>query len=342
MKKDIYNNILDTVGNTPLVQINRKNNDGRAVFIKMEGLNPGGSMKDRTSNLIISEMLRKKEISPGGTIIESSSGNMAIGLAQACLFHGLDLIVVVDINLNPHTRKLLRAYGAEVVTIYEPHPEGGFLAARLKKVNELLDQVPNSVWSNQYQNPNNPGAYQTTMKEIMQVLDNDLDYLFVATSTCGSLMGCMDYVKAKGLKTKIIAVDAVGSVLFGDKAGKRKIPGHGAGVASHFLNRDNVFDVIHVSDLECVQGCRKLLAQEAILPGGSSGGIFYAYEKYKHRLPQNSRSVLLFADRGERYLDTVYSPEWVKENIEMDQVFKNPSQEKKTTNTKRHYEHVSI
>jgi 2,3-diaminopropionate biosynthesis protein SbnA len=342
MTKKIYDNILDSVGNTPLVQINKKLDDGHSLFVKLEGLNPGGSMKDRTASLIISEMLHADEIRPGGTIIESSSGNMAIGLAQACLYHGLNLIVVVDVNLNPHTRKLLRAYGTKIVTVHEPHPEGGFLAARLEKVNELLTMVPNSVWTNQYQNPNNPKAYQRTMTEIMQALDNNLDYLFVATSTCGSLMGCINYVSNKKLKTKIIAVDAVGSVLFGDKVGKRKIPGHGAGVASHFLDRDKVFDIIHVSDAECVQGCRKLLEQEAILSGGSSGGIFAAYQKYRHRLPQNSRSVLLFADRGERYLDTIYNPEWVKQHIEMGKAKTNPSQEKKVNNNKRLYEHVSI
>ena len=327
MTKKIYDNILDSVGNTPLVQINKKLDDGHSLFVKLEGLNPGGSMKDRTAGLIISEMLHADEIRPGGTIIESSSGNMAIGLAQACLYHGLNLIVVVDVNLNPHTRKLLRAYGANIVTVHEPHPEGGFLAARLEKVNKLLTRVPNSAWTNQYQNPNNPKAYQRTMTEIMQALDNNLDYLFVATSTCGSLMGCINYVSNKKLKTKIIAVDAVGSVLFGDKVGKRKIPGHGAGVASHFLDRDKVFEVIHVSD---------------ILSGGSSGGIFAAYQKYRHRLPQNSRSVLLFADRGARYLDTIYNPEWVKQHIEMGKAIKNPSQEKKVNNNKRLYEHVSI
>jgi len=342
MKKDIYDDILDIVGNTPLIQVNRMFNDRRALFIKMEGLNPGGSMKDRTASLIISEMLRADEIRHGGTIIESSSGNMAIGLAQACLYHGLNLIVVVDINLNPHTRKLLGAYGAKIVTVHEPHPKGGFLAARLEKVNELLTRVPNSAWTNQYQNPNNPKAYQKTMTEIMQGLDNNLDYLFVATSTCGSLMGCIDYVNSKELKTKIIAVDAVGSVLFGDKVEKRLIPGHGAGVASHFLDRDKVFDVIHVSDAECVQGCRKLLQQEAILAGGSSGGIFTAYQKYRHRLPQNSRSVLLFADRGERYLDTIYNPDWVKQHIEMEKAITNPLQEKKVNTNKRLYEHVRI
>ena len=286
----------------------------------MEGSNPAGSMKDRTSHLIISELIRKGIISRGGTIIESSSGNMAAGLAQACLFYGLNLMVVVDPNLNPHTHKLLKAYGAEIVMVHEPHPTGGFLAARLEKVKELLATVPNSLWSNQYENPNNPRAHHTTMSEIMAALDNNLDYLFIATSTCGTLMGCADYIEKNGYQTKLIAVDAVGSVLFGNKPGKRKIPGHGAGIPSKFLDTSKLYDVLHVSDLECIKGCWKLLNEEAILAGGSSGGIVSAYLKYSRYISKDSTAVLLFPDSGERYLDTVYNMDWVRENIELENI----------------------
>ena len=308
---------MDAIGNTPLIHLNRFQQNNDAVFVKMEGSNPGGSMKDRTAHLIISELLREGKVPRGGTIIESSSGNMAIGLAQACIFHGLNLTVVVDPNLNPHTRKLLKSYGVKLVTVDISHSKRDFLAARLAKVNELLNTIPNSVWSNQYSNPNNPKAYGSLMAEIMNALDNNVDYLFVATSTCGSLMGCADYIKTHGLSTKLIAVDAVGSVLFGGPAKDRKIPGHGAGVPSNFLREEQIYDVVHVTDAECVRGCHLLLHKEAILSGGSSGGIVSAFCKYRNRLPEGAVSVLLFADRGERYLDTIYNPRWVQENIEM-------------------------
>lgn len=313
--KNIKKNIIDSIGNTPLIHLDRVFNNQGTVLAKIEGANPAGSMKDRTSNLIISELLKNEIITEGGTIIESSSGNMAVGLAQACLFYGLNLVVVVDPNLNPHTHKLLKAYGAKIVMVKTPHPQGGFLAARLEKVKELLKTIPNSIWSNQYGNPNNPKAHHNTMSEIMEATNNNVDYLFIATSTCGTLMGCADYIEKNNLKTKLIAVDASGSVLFGEKAGKRKIPGHGAGVPSQFLDISKVHDVIHVSDLECVKGCRKLLKEEAILSGGSSGGIITAYSKYAKLLPKNATSVLILADRGERYLDTVYNDDWVEENI---------------------------
>lgn len=314
---NISNNIIDVIGNTPLVRLNRILDGERRVFAKLEGSNPAGSMKDRTSHLIISDLIRKGIISKGGTIIESSSGNMAAGLAQACLFYGLKLMVVVDPNLNPQTHKLLKTYGAEIVMVKEPHPSGGFLAARLEKVQELLATVPNSLWSNQYGNPNNPKAHHATMGEIMDALDYNVDYMFIATSTCGTLMGCAEYIEKNGCQTKLIAVDAIGSVLFGDKAGTRKIPGHGAGMPSKFLDASKLYDVQHVSDMECVKGCWKLLEEEAILGGGSSGGIVSAYLKYARYIPKDSTAVLLLPDRGERYLDTVYNWDWVRENIDI-------------------------
>lgn len=320
--KNIASNILETIGNTPLVQLKRSFDEERRVFAKLEGSNPAGSMKDRTSHLIISELLKNEILAKGGTIIESSSGNMAVGLAQACRFHGLKLKVVVDPNLNPQTLKLLTTYGAEIVTVTEPHAEGGFLAARLQKVNELLETIPDSIWSNQYGNPNNPKAHHNTMREITEALENNLDYLFIATSTCGTLMGCADFIEKNNLATKLIAVDAAGSVLFGGKPGHRKIPGHGAGVPSNFLDISKVHDVVHVTDAECVAGCNDLLDKEAILCGGSSGGIVMAYKKYADKLPKRATSVLLLPDRGERYLDTIYNSEWVKSNIEQDDAYK--------------------
>ncbi|MDO6821319.1 2,3-diaminopropionate biosynthesis protein SbnA [Zobellia sp. 1_MG-2023] len=312
--RKIARDILDTIGNTPLVHLSRFFGKEH-VYAKLESANPAGSMKDRTSHLIVSELLRNGNVMEGGTIVESSSGNMAVGLAQACRFYGLKLKVVVDVNLNKQTHKLLTTYGADVIMVNEPLPDGGFLAARLKKVNELLDTIPGSIWSNQYGNPNNPKAYFAVMEEITNSLSQNLDYLFVATSTCGSLMGCANYIEQNELNTKLIAVDANGSVLFGGRPEKRKIPGHGASVPSQFLDISKIHDVIHVTDLDCIQGCRDLLNKEAILSGGSSGGIVSAYQRYSQRLPEKSTSVLLLPDSGERYLDTVYNDNWVKHII---------------------------
>ena len=311
----IKSNILEVVGDTPIVQLQRIAAKDIALYAKLESNNPAGSMKDRTSKFIISELLRTGQVQQGGTIVESSSGNMAIGLAQACLYYGLKLIVVVDPNINPQTIKILKAYKVEIVKVQYPKENGGFLAARLEMVHHIVQHTPGSVWSNQYNNPNNPKAHHQTMTEIMDCFQNELDYLFVATSTCGTLMGCADFIAHHQLKTKLVAVDAQGSVLFGKKKGERKIPGHGAGVPSNFLDINKVDKVLHVSDYECVKGCRTLLEKEAMLCGGSSGGLLTAFHKFQNEIPKASKVLLLFADRGERYLDTVYNDHWVQKNI---------------------------
>lgn len=309
--------VLATIGHTPLIFLRKLFSTNRVhVYGKLEGINPGGSIKDRTARQIIVEALEQGHIRPGDTVIESSSGNMAIGLAQACLYFGLNLIVVVDPKVNQHTVRILKAYGAEINQVTEPDPVDGYLGARLARVQELLETVPHSYWSNQYANPNNPLAHRMTMAEIISELEGNLDYLFVATSTCGTLMGCAQYVHEHHLPTKIVAVDAVGSVIFGTPAAPRLIPGHGAGRPSQLINLDYVDEVVHISDWECIQGCRRLLAQEAILAGGSSGAVVAAVQKKLPQFPDGSTVAMILCDRGERYLETIYADEWVKEHFE--------------------------
>lgn len=312
----ISESIIDTVGNTPLVKLNNVLDDSHFnLFGKLEAANPAGSIKDRTSLFILKQALVSGTIKKGDTVIESSSGNMAVGLAQACLYYGLKLIVVVDPKLNSHTEKILRTYGVRIEHVTVPKKNGGYLAARLERVQQLLDQIPNSYWSNQYGNQNNPLTHHETMSELMDSLHGKLDYLFVATSTCGTLMGCADYIHENHLKTKIIAVDAVGSVLFGGPPLKRLIPGHGAGVPSQFLNTSRIYDHVYVDDVDCARGCWSLLEKEAILCGGSSGGMISAVRKYSQKMEQDSNCALFLCDRGERYLDTIYNRDWLLKEL---------------------------
>lgn len=308
--------ILATIGNTPLVRL-KKLYPSAAVKLygKSEYLNPGGSIKDRTALNLLTAAMAQGQLRRGDTVIESSSGNMAIGLAQACLYYGLQLIVVVDPKLNKQTENILRTYGARIEFVHTPDEVGGYLSARLRRVKALLRTTPRSFWTNQYANPENPLTHKSTMAEIITKLDHKVDYVFVATSTCGTLMGCASYLHDNHLPTKLIAVDAVGSVIFGKAEGKRLIPGHGAGKPSQFLQRDLVSDVVHITDEACIKGCRKLLRSEALLCGGSSGAIVSAFEKYLPNIPKGSTCVLLFGDRGERYLDTIYNEEWVAEHF---------------------------
>jgi N-(2-amino-2-carboxyethyl)-L-glutamate synthase len=313
----VKNNVLDAVGRTPLVRLTRYlTRTDVNLFAKLELLNPGGSIKDRPALEILDRAMAAGAIGPDTIVVESSSGNMGIGLAQACLYHGLRFVCVVDPRTAAQNIQLLRVYGAEIDYVSQPDPETGeFLKARIDRVRQLLRELPGAFWPNQYENLGNPGAhYRATMREIAEALDGRVDYLFVATSTCGTVRGCAEYARDHGMRTRIVAVDAVGSLIFSDVKAKRMIPGLGAGIRPPLCEISLIDECVHVSDVDCVAGCRRLVAREAILAGGSAGGVLTAIEKVQHSLPSGATCVAILADRGERYLDTVYSDEWVRQH----------------------------
>ncbi|HEX8500619.1 MAG TPA: 2,3-diaminopropionate biosynthesis protein SbnA [Pyrinomonadaceae bacterium] len=305
--------ILSAIGNTPLIRLGSSCSAlPFNVFAKLESLNPGGSTKDRPAFHIIRQALDSRALKRGSVVIESSSGNMGIGLAQVCTCFGLRFVCVVDAKTTAQNVRLLKAYGAEVHVVTEPDPETGeYLPARIRAVRELLASTENSFWADQYSNEANAAAHHQTMREIADALGGEVDYLFCATSTCGTLRGCSEYVREQGLRTKVIGVDAVGSVIFGGTKGARLLPGHGAAVRPQLFREDLADQCVHVTDLDCVVGCRRLARREAILAGGSSGGVFAAVERLKDEIPPGANCVLIFPDRGERYLDTIFSDEWV-------------------------------
>jgi len=309
--------VLSAVGNTPLVELKRFIAGARfRLYAKLEGLNPGGSMKDRPAMRMIEQGLRSGFINSGAVIIESSSGNMGIGLAQVCSYYGLQFICVVDPKTTQQNIRLLQVYGAEIDLIAEPDPETGeFLKARIDRVKSLLESIKNSFWPNQYANENNSDAHHQTMDEIVSAMGRKVDYLFCTVSTCGTLRGCSEYVRKHKLNTKVIAVDAKGSVIFNSEKTKRLIPGHGAAVRPQLFRDDIASECIYVTDLDSVIGCRRLVRREAILAGGSSGAALMGVHHYQDRIQSGSNCAVILPDRGERYLDTIYSDLWVKENF---------------------------
>jgi len=304
--------VLTAVGGTPLVRLRRLLPEaGFELYAKLESINPGGSIKDRTALNILRQAWRGGLIDSNTLVIESSSGNLGIGLAQACRYLGLRFICVVDAKTTEQNLAILRAYGAQVDVVTEPDPATGeLLPARLRRLRELLALHPHSFWPNQYGNPDNAGAHRETMREILAELPR-VDYLFCATSTCGTLRGCRETIRRRGLGTTVVAVDAVGSAIFGGPAEKRLIPGHGAAVRPDLYQPDLADLVVLVSDGDCVAGCHDLLGREAILAGGSSGAIVAAIERVQDRIPPGSRCVAILPDRGDRYLDTIYSDDWI-------------------------------
>ena len=265
---------------------------------------------------MIVNALEQGIITKDTTIIESTSGNLGVALAMICAYLDMKFICVTDARSTKANRQIIKAYGATLDIVEEPDPEiGTFLAARLKRVQHLLDTIPNSYNLNQYQNPNNPAAHHTTLREIVTKLDHKLDYLFCSTSTCGTLRGASDYLRGNGYDTHIVAVDARGSVIFGDLPNVRLIPGHGAGVMPPHYQHDLEDEHILVSDLDCVVGCKKLVLSEGIFAGGSSGGVMSAILKMKDQIPPQANVAAILSDHGARYLDTIYDDEWVAEHF---------------------------
>lgn len=306
-------NILDCVGNTPMVRLERIFSDSSIQFYgKLEMFNPGGSVKDRTALRIIQQAMIRGDISRETCIIESTSGNMGIGLARVCHYYGMKLILVTDLHINEMTVCILKAFGAKVVKVDEHDGNGGYLNSRLSKVQSLLNEIPNSYWPDQYHNMDNPKAHEETYLEIVEALGTEPpDYIFISTSTCGTLTGFGDAIAKYGAKTKLIAVDAAGSVIFDDNPRARLIPGMGASRKSDFLKRDQVSKVVHVTDQQSVEGCHMLLASESIMAGGSSGAVVKAVEYSLNTIPADAIVVAIMADNGERYLSTIYNENWI-------------------------------
>jgi len=309
--------VLGSVGSTPLVPLeNFSERTDVEVWAKLESANPGGSSKDRSARRMIADALADGRIDRDSTVVESTSGNLGIGLAQACQLLGLSLICVVDSRTDATKIAAIRQLGADVRVISKPDPQtGDLLTARLAAVREIVASTPGAWWPDQYSNESNPAAQAEMMAEIDEALEGKLDWLFVATSTTGTLCGCCDYLLEKGSPTKVVAVDAVGSVLFGGERRIRKLPGLGAGVATSLSQRAWFDRLIRVSDLDCVVGCRRLLASENIFAGASSGGVIVALERLVPLLAQASRCAVILADGGAGYLTSVYDDPWVQREL---------------------------
>jgi 2,3-diaminopropionate biosynthesis protein SbnA len=310
--------ILSTIGNTPLVRFEKLFPDADLeIYAKLERFNPGGSIKDRSALNMLRGRIEAGQLVPGrSVVVESSSGNLAIGIAQICLYHGIRFICVVDVKTTEQNLAILRAYQAEIEVITDLDPETGeYLPGRLRRVAELLATLPHAYCPDQYSNLLNPAAHEATTAEIVNALDGSVDYIFCATSTYGTLRGCSDYLRANRLNTQLVAVDAIGSAIFGQEPARRLIPGHGASVVPPLADLSLPDDVVHVSDLDCVVSCRRLVGREAVLAGGSAGATVAALEQRLDRIPAGSKVVLIFPDGGDRYLDTIYSDDWVNRHF---------------------------
>ncbi|HLP61058.1 MAG TPA: 2,3-diaminopropionate biosynthesis protein SbnA [Candidatus Deferrimicrobium sp.] len=309
----IKNDILENVGNTPMIQIKIEEIGNINLYAKLEFYNPTGSVKDRAAYYIIEKLLRLKEINKDTTIIESSSGNFGIALSAYCRKYGLKFICVVDPHINRVNEMLIRFSGAQVIKVTEPDENGGYLLNRIRKVIELQKEIDNSYWVNQYGNPYNAEAYSETLaEEIIAEMDR-LDYVFLGISSGGTITGVSCKIKKKFPNAKVIAVDIVGSVIFGHPPKKRFIPGIGSSMVPSILKSAKIDDVVMMDEITTIRMCHELVKRYNIFAGGSSGSAFGAIKKYfkEKILDKEAHIVTIFPDRGERYGDTIYNEEWV-------------------------------
>jgi N-(2-amino-2-carboxyethyl)-L-glutamate synthase len=284
---------------------------GIEVYLKLEGLNPAGSVKLKTAVALIEDAERAGLLTPGVRVVESSSGNLGIALSTVCSLKGYAFTCITDPNASARSIATMRALGAEVLVVEERDANGGYLGSRLALLQQMLDADPTLFWTNQYANPANPRVHsQRTAASILGHFGK-VDYLFIGAGTTGTLMGCASYFRKFSPGTRIIAVDSAGSVTFDAPPGPRYIPGLGTSRRPELCRTDNLDDVVFVTESETVRVCRAIAAEYSLLVGGSTGSVLAAVRRYRAKMTPGSRVVALSPDLGDRYLDTVYDDDWV-------------------------------
>lgn len=318
----VLDNILRAIGNTPLVKLNKITRDIEAtVLAKVEFFNPGGSVKDRIGNAIIEDAEQKGLLSPGGTVVEATSGNTGMGLAVAAAVKGYKAIFVMPDKMSDEKIRSLTALGAKVVvapTSVEPEdPRSYYSVAK-----NIADETPNCLLANQYHNEVNPKAhYETTGPELWEQTGGNIDALVAGMGTGGTISGTGKFLKEKNPKIEIIGADPVGSVYYEYfKTGKLgevqpyMVEGVGEDMLPSTMDFGVVDDVYQVSDNESFDVARRLAREEGLFVGGSCGTALAATLCYARELTKDKVVVVILPDSGSRYLSKFFSDDWMSEN----------------------------
>ncbi|MEO1514777.1 MAG: 2,3-diaminopropionate biosynthesis protein SbnA [Bacteroidota bacterium] len=315
-----YKSVLQTVGNTPLLDLRVPSLPHLNVYAKLEHLNPTGSVKARAACYILNTELQNGRINSETTIIESSSGNFGVALAAYCNKLGLKFICVVDPHISELNKMLILQYGATIQQVSTPDENGGYLLTRIRKVKELVGQIDNSYWVNQYANKlNSDGYYHTIGKEICDIIPK-LDYAMIGVSSGGTITGLSRRLKEHYPDIKVIAVDIVGSVVFGDTPKKRYIPGIGSSMVPSILQHAKIDDFCRIEETDTIRACMQLLKDHQLFMGGSSGSVYAAIHQYfaEDKCMPRKHVLAIFPDGGEKYVTTVYNERWCKDTYGQD------------------------
>ena len=302
----VYNSITELAGGTPLLKLNRITEEKALnfnIYGKLELFNPAGSAKDRVGLAMIIDAEKHGLLKPGATIIEPTSGNTGIGLAQAAMARGYKIILTMPDTMSVERRNLLAAYGAQVVLT--PGAEG--MKGSIAKAEELAAATPGSFIPGQFDNPANPDVhYRTTGPEIWEDMDGRIDIFVAGVGTGGTITGVGRYLKEKNPEVKIVAVEPAGSPLLTEgKAGPHGLQGIGANFVPSILDRSIIDEIITVTEEEAYAAGRLMAGKEGVLVGITSGAALHAALKIGSRPENSGKNIVAFLpDTGERYLST--------------------------------------
>jgi len=327
----IFPNIVETIGNTPIVRLNSVARDlPCTIAAKIESFNPGGSVKDRIGPAIIEHAEREGLLKPGGTIIEATSGNTGVGLAMAAATKGYRCIFIMPDKMSQEKILLLRAFGARVImtpTAVEPDDPRSYYSV----AHRLADETPNSFLANQYHNPLNPEShYNTTGPEIWEQTETMITHLVAGMGTGGTISGAGRFLKEQNPQVKIIGVDPHGSILFDIhrknpdfKAESYKVEGIGEDFLPSTTDLSVIDEVVQVTDRDSFLMSRRLVREEGIFAGGSSGSAVWGAIHYarEHKLTKDDLMIVILPDTGSRYLSKAFDDDWLRENGFLDRAW---------------------
>jgi cysteine synthase len=311
MNNPIYETIAECIGDTPVVEIHDSLvPEGKKLFAKLEYYNPSFSIKDRTALGLVRAAMSTKKLAKGGTLIESTSGNLGKSLALLGAVYGFHVIIVIDAKTHPSVIRWCEAYGAEMEIVHKTDENGGYQKTRVARVKELLQRYPNAIWPNQYDNEDNPNFHFSTTGEEVAALE--VDAVVGSVSTGGHLCGISRKVKEKRPGTTIVACDVEGSAVFGGVFHSYLV--NGAGLSWRSRNTDlGVLDKICISsDQDAISACRLLARESGLLIGGSGGLVICGSLAWLKQSAAKS-AVAIIPDTGANYLEQIYNNEWLAE-----------------------------